>query len=496
MAKLENVSKKIKNTDYSPLEIQILRSKGITTKGWWFSKNNKMIKKDEIDNTINTSGILVVIDKLDLINKKINKTRKNLFKAMDANEESMDYAIRIFNLNKPESSPKPVPNKQKRKKKKSDNLGNFLLFAGIELSVLIRGAIGWATTGIQKIFDTLKSGFSKVIAILYDGLSSFMNFIGQKDAAKEFSDKAKALRLPPAPSIPKTKKNEVGAPSTGGSEVSPQKEVTPELQSTNAQLATNKPNDIISSSPSPSIQSTTGGSGTGGSVSPAPPTTGGGGPPATGDKIQTNTGKKPNNVTLGPKADISKVEPELLSRFYAAAVEYGKPLKIETGYRGDEYQAELWVRANIFHEPRIFSPASPKNDTTIIYKGKTFTVKGGGKGSAHALGQAIDVSPTAPQGQQSPLDPFLKKHGLWRPFINGVGRTKADAPHIQYAGKMGADIQEGQRFMNNKSSTTSAPKTNPPTSTNSKNNINNNGYSLEQHFGVNEPTYTSHNQGT
>jgi hypothetical protein len=130
----------------------------------------------------------------------------------------------------------------------------------------------------------------------------------------------------------------------------------------------------------------------------------------------------PQNVTLGSKVDLSKVDPDLLQRFYQAAQEYGKPVTINSGYRGDEYQAELWVRANIFREPGIYSPAKPQNTTTITYQGKQYTVEGGGRGSAHGRGQALDVSPGPA------MDPFLRKHGLHRPHAS------FDPPHVQKIG--------------------------------------------------------------
>ena len=118
------------------------------------------------------------------------------------------------------------------------------------------------------------------------------------------------------------------------------------------------------------------------------------------------------------------MDPDLLQKFYQAAQEYGKPVSINSGYRGDEYQAQLWVRANVFREPGIYSPAKPQNTTTITYQGKQYTVEGGGRGSAHGRGQALDVSP-GPD-----MDPFLRKHGLHRPHAS------FDPPHVQ---KIGAD---------------------------------------------------------
>ena len=180
-------------------------------------------------------------------------------------------------------------------------------------------------------------------------------------------------------------------------------------------------------------------------ATPALPIGGGGpaastvGPQAAPQRVQTGTGgvgalagaggqnpvsgsAPPPNVTLGNNVDVSQVDPDLLQRFYQAAQEYGKPVTINSGYRGDDYQAELWVRANVFREPGIYSPAKPRNTTTITYQGKQYTVEGGGKGSMHARGQALDVSP-GPD-----LDPFLRRQGLHRPH------AAFDPPHVQKIG--------------------------------------------------------------
>lgn len=162
-------------------------------------------------------------------------------------------------------------------------------------------------------------------------------------------------------------------------------------------------------------------------AAPEGPTTGTGGVgalagPGGQTPVSTGAAGKPSNVTFGPNTDVSKVDPDLLQRFYQAAAEYGRPVTINSAYRGDEYQAQLWVRANVFREPGIFSPAKPEKTMTITYKGQQYTVPGSGKGSAHGRGQALDVSP-GPE-----LDPFLQKYGLNRPHAS------FDPPHVQKIG--------------------------------------------------------------
>ena len=137
------------------------------------------------------------------------------------------------------------------------------------------------------------------------------------------------------------------------------------------------------------------------------------------------TGEKPANVSFeSGKVDISKVDPKLLQGLFAAAKEYGKPVRINSAYRGDEYQAQLWVRGRILKEPGIHIPAAPEKTTTITYKGQTYTVPGSGRGSSHGRGQAIDITP----GVGSDFQGVLAKYGIVYPFGG------SDPPHIQLAG--------------------------------------------------------------
>jgi hypothetical protein len=137
---------------------------------------------------------------------------------------------------------------------------------------------------------------------------------------------------------------------------------------------------------------------------------------------QGATSEKPSNVTVGRNADLSKVDPDLLKRLYGAAKEYGQPVSINSAYRSDEYQAQLWVRANVYREPGIYSPARPAQTMTINYKGQQHTVQGSGRGSAHGRGNAVDISPGPA------LDPFLRKYGLHRPHAS------FDPPHVEKIG--------------------------------------------------------------
>lgn len=141
------------------------------------------------------------------------------------------------------------------------------------------------------------------------------------------------------------------------------------------------------------------------------------------------TDKKPENVRLeSDRVNLSRVDKDLLSSFYAAAKEYGRPVTIASAHRDDAYQAELWARGSL-GEKGIHTPAKPKRAQRVTIKngpfvGRTVDVPGGGTGSSHSDGRAID-SPTT-------SDPMflsiLQKHGLTTPF------GASDPVHVQKKG--------------------------------------------------------------
>jgi hypothetical protein len=145
--------------------------------------------------------------------------------------------------------------------------------------------------------------------------------------------------------------------------------------------------------------------------------------PVTDQKLISS---KPNNVTVEADADLSRVSSKLLQRFFSAAKEFGGRINVNSAYRTDQKQAELWVRGNILGERGIHTPARPKNDTTITYRGKQYVVQGSGIGSKHGQGQALDIST-----DRESFDPFLLKYGLHRPF------KRTDPPHIELKAAQG-----------------------------------------------------------
>jgi hypothetical protein len=122
---------------------------------------------------------------------------------------------------------------------------------------------------------------------------------------------------------------------------------------------------------------------------------------------------------------MSGVIPEMVSRLEKFAQASGKSVDVNSAYRNDQKQAELWVRGHILNEPGVHMPAAPKDDQEITYKGKTYQVKGSGKGSLHGVGNAVDISVAGMGKSKGPMDELLANAGLFRPFIAN------DHPHVQ-----------------------------------------------------------------
>ena len=201
---------------------------------------------------------------------------------------------------------------------------------------------------------------------------------------------------------------------------------------TKMQDATGGGNTQVASAPAaaPSAAAPSG-AGAGPAAAPAGPQTGTGGIGA----IQApgggggDAGSKPSNVSFeSGKVDISKVNPALVQGLFSAARDYGKPVRINSAFRDDEYQAQLWVRGNILHEPGIFTPAKPENPQTIQYRGQTYNVPGSGRGSSHGRGQAMDISPDV----RSDFAGFLAKYGVGFPY-GASDPVHIEMGRVQYA---------------------------------------------------------------
>lgn len=144
---------------------------------------------------------------------------------------------------------------------------------------------------------------------------------------------------------------------------------------------------------------------------------------------------KPQNVTVeSNRVNLSGVNPDLLSKFYALAKEYGKPVQIASAQRDNNYQAELWARGKL-GEPGIYMPALPQQAQRVTiqngpFAGRTVDVPGGGQGSSHSDGRAIDTPATRDPMFRS----LMPKFGLTIPF------GESDPVHVQ---KIGDSVSSG-----------------------------------------------------
>jgi hypothetical protein len=160
------------------------------------------------------------------------------------------------------------------------------------------------------------------------------------------------------------------------------------------------------------------------SLTPPPPSAGvpdGQPGPATPAGQAQGGGK--GSLRPGPNADMSGLDNEMISRLQQFAQASGKTVDITSAFRSDQKQAELWVRGHILKEPGVHMPAAPKDDQEVNYKGKTYQVKGSGKGSLHGVGNAVDIA--GMDKTRGPIDDLLANAGLFRPFIIN------DHPHVQ-----------------------------------------------------------------
>lgn len=158
--------------------------------------------------------------------------------------------------------------------------------------------------------------------------------------------------------------------------------------------------------------------------SPPPPSAGApDGQPGQAAPAGQEQGGGKGSLRIGPNADMSGIDSEMISRLEKFAQVSGKPVDITSAFRSDKKQAELWVRGHILKEPGIHMPAAPKDDQEVNYKGKTYQVKGSGIGSLHGVGNAVDIAGMVKK--RGPVDDLMANVGLFRPFIID------DHPHVQ-----------------------------------------------------------------
>jgi flagellum-specific peptidoglycan hydrolase FlgJ len=81
---------------YSPLEMSILRSEGITSQGWWLGREGKSVKRDEVESTLKDSPFTVIIKKLDILNSIVSKLLTEITQVKNISREQLELNQKIY----------------------------------------------------------------------------------------------------------------------------------------------------------------------------------------------------------------------------------------------------------------------------------------------------------------------------------------------------------------------------------------------------------------
>jgi len=178
--KLEKTTKKVKQSDtYNPLEQAILKQEGIKPRGFWFARDNEMVKKEEITRTLESNPTIIIVKKLDIIDNKITTLidiSKNVLKNTTEQLDFLKRTVEDMEIEKEEASLKgkknnrdvePVDNSDKEKTKMSGSLmlllgAGFLLFARW-LGNLKTAFGAWMVVSLSKIGKTIDNAIKSII---------------------------------------------------------------------------------------------------------------------------------------------------------------------------------------------------------------------------------------------------------------------------------------------------------------------------------------------
>ena len=187
---LSDVIGKIKNDpsqQYSALEKQVLKDKGIVPKGFWFAKDNVMIKKEEISSTLNSP-------EGELISKVITSENKTLsLKEIFYNIHKSLYENTIISIGLMGVERKKEDVKKVKKKKKGVSIINPSIFALMLPYIL--AFFSWVYDKITKFIDKVKKIFKEVSDFVINAYTAVVSAI--EGVASTFLQ-AIGLEKPPA----------------------------------------------------------------------------------------------------------------------------------------------------------------------------------------------------------------------------------------------------------------------------------------------------------
>ena len=138
--------------------------------------------------------------------------------------------------------------------------------------------------------------------------------------------------------------------------------------------------------------------------------------------------------------DVEHLNSTFADRMSAAIDAYKKQVPggkvyVNSGFRDDKKQAELWWRKYKLGDPTLTGGVNrPEKDTTITINGESHTVKHGNTKSRHKSGTALDISAKTPS--RDVLASIAKGYGITRPY--------SDEPwHFQLSGEVGDPVIDG-----------------------------------------------------
>ena len=138
--------------------------------------------------------------------------------------------------------------------------------------------------------------------------------------------------------------------------------------------------------------------------------------------------------------DVEHLNSTFAERMSAAIDAYKKQVPggkvyVNSGFRDDKKQAELWWRKYKLGDPTLTGGVNrPEKDTTITINGESHTVKHGNTKSRHKSGTALDISAKTPS--RDVLASIAKGYGITRPY--------SDEPwHFQLSGEVGDPVIDG-----------------------------------------------------
>ena len=135
--------------------------------------------------------------------------------------------------------------------------------------------------------------------------------------------------------------------------------------------------------------------------------------------------------------DVEHLNSTFADRMSAAIDAYrkrvpGGKVYVNSGFRDDKKQAELWWRKYKLGDPTLTGGVNrPEKDTTITINGESHTVKHGNQKSRHKSGTALDISAKTPG--RDVLASIASGYGITRPY--------SDEPwHFQLSGEVGDPV--------------------------------------------------------